>query len=84
MSPLFRDNLIWKKAQKGHLIAFAGLFLFHEEHQKSVNNLNNQYQVYENVCKNIQVSVIHDKNGLYEHQLYLYVIFSCVGDLFFY
>ena len=56
-SKSFRNDLLWRQARKGHLIAFAGLFLFQEESQKSMEKLQHEFQIYENVGKNIKVFI---------------------------
>ena len=56
-SKSFQNNLLWRQARKGNLIAFAGLFLFQEENQTSIEKFDNQFKIYESVCNNIKVII---------------------------
>ena len=52
----FRNSILWRQARKGHLIAFAGLFLFQEENQDAMKKWQHQYGLFESVCQSIHVS----------------------------
>nr|CAB3265666.1 rho-associated protein kinase 2 [Phallusia mammillata] len=51
---VFSKDFLWRRARKGHLIAFAGLFLYQEDIQRQKMEAKAEYHIYDRICSNMK------------------------------